>query len=134
MNDEQIRTTLQNAQTIAIVGLSAKEGRPSNTVAKYLMGKGYKVIPVNPGQKEILGQPCFPDLQSIGEPIDIVDIFRKSEDTPPIVAEALQLSPLPGTIWLQLGITNDEAEAMAKKAGVPIVMDKCTKIEHNRLC
>ncbi|MBM9519669.1 CoA-binding protein [Desulforhopalus vacuolatus] len=133
MNDQQMKTLLKETKSIAIVGLSPKENRPSNEVARYLMAAGYRVIPVNPGQSEILGQPCFPDMASIGEPVDIVDIFRRSGDTPPIVAEALKLSPKPKAVWLQLGIENSEAAAMAEKAGVPIVMNLCTKIEHERL-
>ena len=133
MNDQQMKSLLKEIKSIAIVGLSPKENRPSNEVARYLMAAGYHVIPVNPGQSEILGLPCFPDLISIGEPVDLVDIFRRSGDTPPIVAEALKLSPKPKAVWLQLGIENSEAASMAEKAGVPMVMNLCTKIEHRRL-
>ncbi len=133
MNDQQLRDLFTGLQTIAIVGLSPKENRPSNRVAQYLLAAGYTVIPVNPGQSEILGCRCYPDLASVPKPVELVDIFRRSEETPALVAEALTLQPRPKAIWLQLGIENDQAAALAAEAGVPLVMNLCTKIEHQRL-
>lgn len=133
MNDKSITALFKEAKTVAIVGLSPKKERPSNRVAKYLKDAGYTIVPVNPGQDEILGEPCFADLSSIGQSIDIIDIFRKSENVLPIVEEALTLTPLPKAIWMQLEVINEEAAQRAEEAGVQVIMDKCTKIEHARL-
>ena len=122
---------LRTSQTIAVVGLSPKENRPSNMVARYLMEAGYRVVPVNPGQTEILGEKCYPDLTSIPHAVDIVDIFRRPADIPPIVEEAIAIGAK--TIWMQLGIRNDEAAARAKAAGLQVVMDRCLKVDHSIL-
>jgi len=122
---------LKNSKTIAVVGLSPKEGRPSRMVAEYLIAAGYSVIPVNPGQTEILGQTCYPDLSSIPVPVDIVDIFRRSEEIPPVVDEAIRIGAR--AVWMQLGIVNEEAASKAEAAGIFVVMDKCLKVEHAHL-
>ena len=124
-----IHTLLTTAKTIAVVGLSPKESRPSNMVARYLLEEGYTVIPVNPGQEEILGLPCYPDLASIPGPVDIVDIFRRSEDVPPIVAEAIAIGAK--AIWMQEGVIHEEAARTAKAAGLVVVMDRCIKTVHH---
>ena len=124
---------LAMVKTIAVVGLSPKENRPSNLVGRYLLDAGFTVIPVNPGQDEILGQRCFADLVSIDQPVDVVDIFRKPEDVLPIVEEALRLRPLPKIIWMQQGIVNDAAAELARQRGVFVVMDRCIKIDHHAL-
>ena len=120
----------RNAQTIAVVGLSPKDDRPSNRVARYLLGQGFTVIPVNPGHTEILGKKCYGSLAAIGHAVDIVDIFRKSEDVPPVVAEAIAIGAK--TIWMQEGIVNDAAAALAKSRGLAVVMDRCLLKEHQR--
>lgn len=130
-----IADILNTVKTIAIVGASANDVRPSFFVAKYLIDKGYTVFPVNPGQagKEILGRPVHARLADIPEPIDMVDIFRASSAVPPIVDEALALDPKPKVIWMQLTVRHDEAAAKAEAAGVKVVMDRCPKIEYGRL-
>jgi predicted CoA-binding protein len=122
-------------KTIAMVGISPKDNRPSYFAFKYLQERGYRLIPVNPGQagKDILGQKVYSTLADIPEPIDMVDIFRASKFVLPVVQEALALKPIPGVIWMQLGIRNDEAAAMAESAGAKIVMNRCPKIEYGRL-
>ncbi len=111
-----------------MVGLSANPERPSNVVAKYLKEKGYRVIPVNPGEKSILGETSYPDLSSIPDKIDVVDIFRKSEDVPPIVRDAIKIGAK--AVWMQEGVINEEAAAEAGKAGITVVMDRCMRKEH----
>jgi len=130
-DDAGIRRILENHKVIAMVGLSPKEDRPSNLVARYLMAHGYTVIPVNPGQREILGQPCYPDLKSIPTRVDMVDVFRNSADVPPIAADAIAIGAQ--SLWLQLGVVHPEAAAKAAAAGLAVVMDRCPKIEHARL-
>jgi uncharacterized protein len=126
---------LNSVRTIAIVGASANDVRPSFFVAKYLIDKGYVVFPVNPGQagKEILGRNVYAKLADIPEPIDMVDVFRPSRDLPKVMDEALALQPLPKVIWAQLAVRNDEAAAKAEAAGVKVVMNRCPKIEYARL-
>ncbi len=126
-----IHTLLTAAKTIAMVGLSPKESRPSNMVARYLIEAGYTVIPVNPGQEEILGLPCYPNLAAIPTPVDIVDIFRRSEDVPPIVAEAIAIGAK--AIWMQEGVIHTDAARTAKAAGIVVVMDRCIKTVHHNL-
>ncbi len=122
---------LKNSRVIAVVGLSANPERPSNIVAAYLKGKGYKIIPVNPGEKMILGETSYADLASIAEKVDVVDIFRKSEDVPPIVEQAISIGAK--TVWMQEGVVNPSSAAAAEKAGLKVVMDKCMRKEHMRL-
>ncbi len=102
-------------------------------VARYLLAAGYRVYPVNPGQDEVLGLPCYPSLAAVPGQIDIVDIFRNPADVLPIVEEALGLSPLPQAIWMQQGIVNEEAAALARARGLLVVMDRCIKVDHANL-
>jgi len=133
--DSYIRGILNTVKTVAMVGFSPKENRPSYFVFKYLLERGYRVIPVNPGQagKEVLGQKVYASLSDIPVPIDMVDIFRASENVPPIVDEALTLTPKPQVIWMQLTVRNDEAARRAEDAGLKVVMNRCPKIEYGRL-
>ena len=133
--DSYIRGILNTVKTVAMVGFSPKENRPSYFVFKYLIERGYRVIPVNPGQagKEVLGQKIYAKLSDIPEPIDMVDIFRSSEHALPIVQEALALKPKPQVIWMQLTVRNDEAAKLAEDAGLKVVMNRCPKIEYGRL-
>ncbi len=130
-SDEYLRNLLKNSKTIAVVGLSDKPDRDSYRVAKYMQEKGYKIIPVNPRVKTILGEHCYSGLRDIPEKVDIVNIFRRSELVPPIIREAIELNP--EAIWLQLGIVNEEAFEIAEKAGIGFIMDKCIKVEYERL-
>lgn len=127
----EIKRIIMDSSAIAVVGLSSDRSRPSNRVARYLIKQGFEVFPVNPRETEILGQKSYPDLLSIGRPIDIVDIFRKGEDTPPIVTEAIQAGAK--YIWLQKGIISEESYRLASRAGRPIVMNTCLLKEHKRL-
>jgi len=122
---------LKRITSVAVVGLSPKENRPSNMVARYLMESGYKVIPVNPGQSEILGEVCYPDLLSVPEQIEVVDIFRRSEDVLPIVEQAVDIGAL--AVWMQQGIINSEAAGLARQKGIFVVMDRCIKVDHTTL-
>jgi predicted CoA-binding protein len=126
---------LNSVKTIAMVGASANDVRPSYFVLKYLLGKGFTVFPINPGQagKEILGRMTYAKLADVPEPVDMVDIFRGSAAVPGIVDEALRLDPLPKVIWMQLGVRHDEAAARAEAAGVKVVMNRCPKIEYGKL-
>ncbi len=130
-SSEQFKTLLENARTIAVVGLSADAHRPSHGVAKYLLAQAYRVIPVNPNYDEILGQRCYPDLKSIPEPVDIVDVFRRPEDCAPVAQQAVAIGAK--ALWLQLGVINDEARRIAEAGGLQVVMDRCIKIDHARL-
>lgn len=134
-SDSYIRGILNTVKTIAMVGISPKENRPSYFVFKYLLERGYRVIPVNPGQagKEILGQKVYAKLTEIPEPIDMVDIFRSSANVPPIVDDALTLQPKPQVIWMQLTVRNEDAARRAEAAGLKVVMNCCPKIEYGRL-
>jgi uncharacterized protein len=133
--DSYIRGILNTVKTIAMVGFSPKENRPSYFVFKYLLERSYRVIPINPGQagKEALGRKIYASLSDVPDPVDIVDIFRGSEHVLPIVQEALTLKPRPGVIWMQLTVRNDEAAKLAQDAGVKVVMNRCPKIEYGRL-
>ncbi len=133
--DTYIRGILNTVKTIAMVGLSPKDNRPSYFAFKYLLERGYHMIPVNPGQagKEILGQKVYAKLADIPEPVDMVDIFRASQYAPGVVKEALALKPRPQVIWMQLGVRSDEAARLAEEAGVKVVMNRCPKIEYGRL-
>ena len=133
--DSYIRGILNTVKTIAMVGASEKENRPSYFAFKYLLERGYHMIPVNPGHagQTMLGQKIYARLGEIPEPIDMVDIFRASQYALPIVEEALSLKPRPQVIWMQLGIRNDEAAALAEANGMKVVMNRCPKIEYGRL-
>ena len=130
-----LRRVLGEARTIAVVGLSADWYRPSHFAAKYMQAHGYRVVPVNPRYPEILGEPSYPDLRSIPEPlrgrIDIVDVFRKPADALPIARQAVEIGAR--TLWLQIGVINEEAWRFAEEAGLTVVMDRCVKIEYARL-
>ena len=129
--DEEVVELLKSTKTVAVVGISHKEDRDSYKVAKYLKEHGYKIIPVNPKYKEVLGEPCYPDLKSIPEKIDVVDIFRKVDAIPGIVDEAIAVGA--GAVWMQLGLAHNESAEKARQAGLKVVMNKCMKIEHQRL-
>ena len=126
-----LRRILRTCKTVAIVGLSAEWHRPSNFVAKYLQSHGYRVIPVNPRYDSILGERCYARLEDIPEPVDMVDVFRKPADVPPIAASAVAIGAK--CLWQQLGVASLEADAIARAAGLDSVMDRCVKIEHARL-
>ncbi|MGB2687706.1 MAG: CoA-binding protein [Desulfobacterales bacterium] len=130
--DSDIKDMLENAKTIAILGLSPKPERDSNRVARYLKDHGYKIIPVRPGQEEILGQSAFAALDDIKENVDIVDVFRNPEQILLHAHEAIRMQPK--VFWMQLGIENQKAASLLAKAGIDVVMNKCIKIEHDRLC
>lgn len=133
-DDVYIREILTSVKRIALVGASANDSRPSYIVTKYLLDRGYDVIPVNPGLagQILLGKLVHADLKSIPGPIDMVEIFRNSEAAGPITDEALSLEPLPKVIWMQLSVRNDEAAARAEARGVKVVMNRCPKIEYGR--
>lgn len=131
ISDQQIKEILQQSHTIAVVGLSDKSHRDSYRVAQYMQDKGYRIIPVNPRLKTVLGETAYPDLSAIPDKVDIVNIFRRSEQVLPVVEEALKIKPT--AVWLQLGIVNNEAAEKCMDAGVAIIMDKCIKVEHARL-
>jgi len=124
------REILQKYRNIAMVGLSPDTSRPSYRAAVHMKSQGYHLFPVNPNYEEILGLRCYKSLKDIPEPVDIVDIFRKAEDVPPIVEEAIAIGAK--VIWMQLGIVNEEAAKRAREAGLEVVMDRCVKIEHCR--
>lgn len=133
--DSYIRGILNTVKTIAMVGISPKDNRPSYFAFKYLLERGYHMIPVNPGQagKEILGQKVYAKLSDIPEPVDMVDVFRALQFVMPVVEEALTLKPKPQVLWMQLSVRNDEAAALAEASGMKVVMDRCPKIEYGRL-
>jgi predicted CoA-binding protein len=132
---DYIRGILDSVKTVAIVGASANEVRPSFFVTKYMIDKGYTVYPLNPGiaGQEILGRPVYASLADVPEPIDMVDIFRNSEAAAGVVDEALALDPLPKVIWMQLTVRHDEAAAKAEAVGIKVVMNRCPKIEYGKL-
>jgi len=129
---DPITELLRTARTIAVVGCSPKPHRDSHRVAAYLQRAGYRIVPVNPGFDEILGEPCYPTLGSVPRDveIDIVDVFRRSEHVPPIVDAAVARGV--AAVWLQLGVSHPQAEARAREAGLQVVSDRCLKIEHSR--
>ena len=125
------REILDSSRVVAVIGLSPKSDRASYRVAEYLKKQGYTIIPVNPMAKEILEEPCYPDLTSIPEPVDAVDIFLRSEKILPIVEETIKIGAK--AVWMQEGVINEEAAALARKAGLLVVMDKCMLKEHRAL-
>ncbi len=131
MDDETLRLALLGARNIAVVGLSDNPARASHSVARYLQSQGYRIIPVNPTIAEVLGEKAYPDLISVPDPIDFVDIFRRPEYVGAIVDEAITKGVQ--TIWMQLGIVDEAAAARARDAGITVVMDHCTAVEHRRL-
>ncbi|MFN5028567.1 MAG: CoA-binding protein [Burkholderiales bacterium] len=126
-----IRRVLKNSRTIAIVGLSANWWRPSYFAAKYMQEHGYRIIPVNPMYTELLGEKCYPSLAEVPDKIDIVDCFRKIEEMPALAEQAIAAGAR--CLWMQLGVANAAAAAIASKAGLDVVADRCVKIEHARL-
>ncbi len=130
--DSKIRDILANANTIAILGLSPKPERDSNMVARYLKDQGYTIIPVRPAQDEILGEKAYASLDDIKEPVDIVDVFRNPAQIVPHAHEAIRLKPK--VFWMQLNIENHEAAELLTAAGIDVVMDRCIKVDHGRLC
>ncbi|UCD56131.1 MAG: CoA-binding protein [Candidatus Hydrogenedentota bacterium] len=131
LDDAKIRAILKTSRTIAVVGLSPNPERDSHEVARYLQEAGYTIVPVNPTADRILGETVYPDLTSIPEKIDVVDIFRRSEHVPAIVDEAIKAGAR--TVWMQLGVIHEEAARKAAKAGLDVVMDRCMLREHKRL-
>jgi len=131
VKDAQIEKILREAKTVAVVGLSDDPAKASHGVGLYLVSQGYEVIPVNPNAVEVLGRKSYPDVPSIGRPVDVVDIFRPSEAVPPIVAQAIAAGAK--VVWMQQGIFHAEAERQAKAAGLQVVMDRCMMKEHYRL-
>lgn len=122
---------LSTSRVIAMVGLSPNPERPSYTVATYLKEHGYRIVPVNPQIQEIVGEPSYPELSSIPEPVDVVDIFRRSEDVPAIVEEAIDIKAK--AVWMQEGVINEAAAARAREAGLSVVMNKCMRKEHQEM-
>jgi predicted CoA-binding protein len=134
-DDNYIRTILRSVRSIAIVGASPNTVRPSYFLFKYMLERGYDVIPVNPGQagKQMLGKTFVASLSELGRPVDMIDIFRASAHVMPVVDEALSLKTPPRVIWMQLGVRNDAAAAKIEAAGLKVVMNRCPKIEYGRL-
>ncbi len=130
-DDNEIKKILENTESIAVIGLSPKPERDSYRVSDYLQKKGYRIIPVRPKQKEILGEKAYSSLDDVEEPVDIVDVFRSSDQIMPHVQEALRKKPK--VFWMQLGIENEEAARFLVDAGIDVIMDKCIKIEYQRL-
>jgi predicted CoA-binding protein len=130
MNEADIKSILEESKTVAVVGLSPREERDSYRVAEYLQSQGYRIIPVNPNADGILGERSYPDLVSIPEPIDVVDVFRRSEAVPGIVEEAIKVGAR--AVWMQEGVIHEEAAARAREAGLQVGMDRCIMIEHRR--
>jgi predicted CoA-binding protein len=129
----RIREALETAETVAVVGCSPNPARPSHSIARYLMGNGYRVVPVNPGHREILGEKCYRSLSDIppDQRIDIVDVFRRSEYVAPVAEEAIARGV--GFFWMQYGIEDPEAARRLEAAGIPVAMDRCILVEHGRL-
>ena len=131
MNDKQLKELYKSIKTIASVGLSANVEKPSFGIVYYLQQQGYRIIPVNPTAPEILGQKSYPDLLSIPDKVDVVQLFRRSEDVPPFVEQAIQIGAR--VVWMQQGISSPEAAKKAEAAGLTVVMDRCMRAEHIRL-
>ena len=131
IDNATVRRILDESKTIAMVGLSGNWFRPSFFTAKYLLERGYDVIPVNPNYDNILGQKCYPDLKSIPHKVDVVDLFQRPEEVEKFVQPAIDMGAK--VLWLQLGIINEEAARQARQAGLEVVMDRCMKIEYARL-
>ncbi|MBL8348303.1 MAG: CoA-binding protein [Rubrivivax sp.] len=126
-----LRRILKEGRTLAVVGLSAEWHRPSYFAASYMQAKGYRIVPVNPRYEKILGERCYPKLEDIPFPVDLVDVFRRTEDVLPIARSAIAIGAK--CLWQQIGVKNLEADALARAAGLDSVMDRCVKIEHARL-
>ena len=136
MSQQEIKSILERYHTVAVVGLSKDSSKPSHRVARYLQAVGYRVIPVNPFLQTVLVEKAYASILDVPGPIDIVDIFRPSDQVLPIIEQAINLrmkSGYPHVIWMQEGITNDKAAQQAKQAGLTVIMDHCIKKEHQRL-
>jgi len=132
MNDDQMmKDILLSARTIASVGLSSNQEKESYWIVSYLKDQGYRIVPVNPMAAEILGEKAYPDLESVPEKIDVVQVFRKPEDVPPVVDSAIKIGAK--VVWMQEGIVNEEAAQKARQAGLQVVMDACMRVTHRRL-
>ena len=131
IDSHQLRRILAENKTIAVVGLSANEMRPSYFAAKYMQDHGYRIIPVNPRYEEVLGEKCYPDLLAIPDKVDIVDLFQRADRVMPFTEQAIQIGAK--VLWMQLGVVNEEAAELARGAGLEVVMDRCVKIEYARL-
>jgi predicted CoA-binding protein len=129
--DSEIKDILDGSRTIAVVGLSRNETRPSHAVARYLKNQGYRIIPVNPNADRLLGEKCYPGLRKVPEKVDVVDIFRRPKDVGPVVEDALAIGAK--VVWMQEGIVNNEAAEAAGRAGLKVVMNKCIMKEHKKL-
>lgn len=128
---EALKRLLQGARTIAVVGMSKNPEKDAHTVPRYLLEHGYRVIPVNPTAPEILGQKCYPSLREVPGPIDIVDVFRPSEDVPPVMDDAIAVHAK--ALWMQLGIAHPQAAAKGRAAGLTVVEDRCIRVDHGML-
>ncbi len=129
--DRELQTLLRQARTVAVVGLSDRPDRDSHRIARYLLQAGYTIIPVNPGITTVLGLKAFPNLKSIGKPVDIVDVFRRPQFVPDVVDDAIASGAK--ALWLQYGVVHDQAAERASVAGLQVVMDRCIMVEHRRL-
>ena len=129
--EETIRRILNTSQTIAVVGISSQNHRPGYTVPAYMQTQGYRIIPVNPYLEDRLGEQAYPDLKSIPEPVDLVLLFRRSEEVPPFVDQAIEIGA--PAVWMQLGVIHKAAAKRASEAGLDVVMDRCIAVEHRRL-
>ena len=130
-NDGEIRDLLASTKTVAVVGASPKPWRDSGSIAQFLAEKKYAVYPVNPKYREVLGMKCYPDLKSVPAKIDLVDIFRNSNEVGPVIDEAIAVHA--SAVWMQLGVVNEEAAKKAEEAGMKVVMDRCIAVEHRAL-
>lgn len=126
-----IEEVLRECKTVAVVGLSPRPNRPSHSVAAYLQAQGYRIVPVNPMIDEVLGERSYPDLEAIPFPVELIDVFRRSEEVPAVVEQAIRVGAQ--AVWLQLGVIHHEAAAKAAEHGLDVVMDRCTAIEHRAL-
>lgn len=129
--DDVLESILRSTRTIAVVGASPKPWRDSGSIARFLLENGYTVVPVNPNYREVLGLPCYADLQSVPGPIDMVDIFRNPDEVLPIIDQAIAVGAK--TVWMQFGVVNEEAARRAEAAGLQVVMDRCIAVEFRRL-
>jgi predicted CoA-binding protein len=132
-SDAELRSILDEAKTIAVAGLSSKPDRPSHGVAEYLQGKGYRIVPINPNESEVLGERAYPSLLEVADDIeiDVVDVFRRAEDTPQVASEAVERGAK--VLWLQEGIVNEEARRIAEEAGLTVIMGACIRTTDRRL-
>jgi len=131
MEDSELKLILENSKTIAVIGCSSNPEKAAHRIPKYMKENGYKMIPINPNSHEILGEKCYKSILDIKEKVDIVNIFRPSEECLDVVEEAIKIKPK--AIWMQTGIINEDANRLAEKNGIKVVMDKCMMVEHRRL-